>query len=105
MTFIVKRDVITAPTTLPLSTATLTIVGIDPIPAQFISYFGDWRYDSDYSGYVWFLTKDGTNYGLQSGWCLIYYDGDNNNLYSSNPASILSIPLNGWSPSITITTP
>jgi hypothetical protein len=96
---------IAAQPTLPLSTTTLTIVDLDPIPAHFFSYFGDWRYDSGYSGYVWILTKDGTTYGLQSEWCLIYFDGDNYNLYSSNPASILSIPLTGWDPSITITTP
>ena len=93
-----------APTTLPLSTATLTIVGIDPIPANFVSYFEDWRYDSSYSG-VYFLTKDGTIYGLQSGWCLVYFYQEDYILFSSNPASILSIPLTGWSPSITITTP
>jgi hypothetical protein len=99
----VVASITPAPATLPLSTATLTINGITPYlrqnNANWLANYGA------IDGYYYWLTF---GYGLTTpnAWEVWIDDGNGGQtLQSTNLASSSAIPLTGWSPSITITTP
>jgi hypothetical protein len=92
MAFIVKRDIISAPTTLPLSTPVIYING-----RQFNKVGNEWASDYPFEKLIYGIPFDvGWNYTIE-----IDYEPV---LASSNAADGTAIPLLGWSPSITITT-
>ena len=90
--FIVKRDIISAPTTLPLSTPVIYING-----RQFNKVGNEWLSDYPFEKLSYGIPFDvGWNYTIE-----IDYEPV---LTSSNAADGTAIPLLGWTPSITITT-
>jgi len=96
--FIVKRDIISAPTTLPLSTPVIYINGDGPFNRINNEI---WGYDglNPPEGYGYVLRYDNFN------WEWVYYNNSDEQItLSSNTASSTAIPLLGWTPSITITT-
>ena len=98
MAFIVKRDIISAPTTLPLSTPVIYINGDGPFNRSSDQV---WVYDGPNppDGYGYVLRYNGFI------WEWVYYNNNDEQItLSSNTANGSAIPLLGWSPSITITT-
>jgi hypothetical protein len=98
MAFIVKRDIISAPTTLPLSTPVIYINGDGPF-----NRLNDtvWVYNGPNppDGYGYVLQYDGFR------WEWMYYNNNDEQItLSSNTTNGSAIPLLGWTPSITITT-
>jgi len=88
--------------TLPLSTATLTINGITPYLRQ-----DNANWIANYlaiNGNYYYLTF-GFYQTTPNAWEVWYDDGNGQILQSTNLASSSAIPLTGWSPSITITSP
>jgi hypothetical protein len=88
-----------APTTLPLSTPVIYINGDGPFNRINNEI---WGYDGPNppDGYGYSLRYDGFN------WVWLYYNNNDDQItLSSNTANGTAIPLLGWSPSITITTP
>jgi hypothetical protein len=90
-----------APATLPLSTVSLTIDGITPFLRQDNSH---WLANySAIDGNYYYLTF-GYGQTTPNAW-EVWFDGADSGLISTNLSSSSAIPLTGWSPSITITTP
>jgi len=108
MAFIVKREIIAAPTTLPLSTTTFTITN----SVLFRQNIGQYTFDSYFNYWVFDNSpNDGNAYIIAYGyfgarWSLRRIDDEGFNYeLASNSASSTAIPLNGWSPTVTIVTP
>jgi hypothetical protein len=97
----VVASITPAPATLPLSTATLTIDGITPYLRQ-----DNANWVANYSaidGIVYHLTF-GYGQTTPNAW-EVWMEGADSGLISTNLSSSSAIPLTGWSPSITITSP
>ena len=96
MAFIVKKEIISAPTTLPLSTPVIYING------DLFNRVNDTTWYGSVAPYGYYSYT----FLYYVNWQLLWYDNnDQLIILSSNNASSSSIPLIGWTPSITITTP
>jgi hypothetical protein len=106
MAFIVKRDVITALTTLPLSTVTLTtnIPYLGIITPYLRQDNAHWLANYSAIDGIYYWLTFGYGQTTPNAW-EVWMDGADSGLISTNLSSSSAIPLTGWSPSITITTP
>ena len=106
-TFKIPRTGSGTPTTLPLSTSTFTITN------QIAGWNNNGQYTKDILNRWLFDNSgnDGNVYGVDSStygglWAVYYIDPEGSTYdLAFNPAPLTSIPLNGWSPTVTIVTP